>query len=60
MPRRAWVLKIRQPPNCTTTSFVRIHQMIKITLAMAAGVTSGLWEMFDMVAVLERWEASRG
>jgi hypothetical protein len=24
---------------------------------MAAGVTSKLWEMFDMVKVLEDWEA---
>ncbi len=39
-------------------NFVRIHQTLKITPAMAAGVTSKLWEMPDMVAVLEAWEAS--
>lgn len=38
-------------------NFVRIHQTLKITPAMAAGVTSKLWEMVDMVAVLEEWEA---
>jgi hypothetical protein len=27
---------------------------------MAAGVTKKLWEMADMVKVLEDWEASRG
>ena len=37
-------------------NFVRIHQTLKITPAMAAGVTSKLWEMSDMVKVLEEWE----
>ena len=37
-------------------NFVRIHQSLKITPAMAAGVTSQLWEMSDMVKVLEAWE----
>ena len=39
-------------------NFVRIHQTLKITPAMAAGVTSKLWEMADMVNVLETWEAA--
>jgi len=38
-------------------NFVRIHQTLKTTPAMAAGVTSKLWEMSDMVKVLEDWEA---
>ncbi|MGH6876138.1 MAG: IS1 family transposase [Rhizomicrobium sp.] len=37
-------------------NFVRIHQTLKITPAMAAGVSTKLWEMADMVAVLEAWE----
>jgi IS1 family transposase len=41
-------------------NFVRIHQTLKITPAMAAGVTPKLWEMSDMVKVVEDWEASRG
>jgi IS1 family transposase len=40
-------------------NFVRIHQTLKITPAMAAGVTGKLWEMADMVKVLEDWEASQ-
>jgi IS1 family transposase len=40
-------------------NFVRIHQTLKITPAMAAGVTSQLWEMSDLVRVLEDWEASQ-
>jgi hypothetical protein len=39
-------------------SFVRIHQTLKVTPAMAAGVTDRLWEMSDVVDVLEAWEAS--
>ena len=40
-------------------NFVRIHQTLRVTPAMAAGVTSKLWEMSDMVKVLEEWEALR-
>jgi hypothetical protein len=29
---------------------------LKVTPAMAAGVTDKLWEMSDMVKVLEDWE----
>jgi IS1 family transposase len=39
-------------------NFVRIHKTLKITPAMAAGVTDRLWEVADMVSVLESWEAS--
>ena len=40
-------------------NFVRIHQTLRVTPAMAAGVTPKLWEMSDLVKVLEDWEASR-
>ena len=40
-------------------NFVRIHQTLRITPAMAAGVTPELWEMSDLVKVLEDWEASQ-
>ena len=39
-------------------NFVRIHQTLKVTPAMAAGVTDRLWEMKDVVAMLEAWEAA--
>jgi IS1 family transposase len=38
-------------------NFVRIHQTLRCTPAMAAGVTTKLWELSDMVKVLEDWEA---
>ena len=40
-------------------NFVRIHQTLKVTPAMTAGVTSRLWEMSDIVDVLEAWERLR-
>jgi len=35
---------------------VKISGARRMTLAMSAGVTSKLWEMSDMVKVLEDWE----
>jgi IS1 family transposase len=40
-------------------NFVRIHKSLRVTPAMAAGVTSKLWEMTAMVRVIEDWEAER-
>jgi len=39
--------------------FVRLHQTLKISPAMAAGVTDRLWEMVDVVDVLDAFEAKR-
>jgi hypothetical protein len=38
-------------------NFIRIHQTLRITPAMADGVTNRLWEMSDIVDVVEAWEA---
>jgi IS1 family transposase len=38
-------------------NFVRIHQTLRVTPAMAAGVTNTLWSLADMVQVIEEWEA---
>ncbi|HVV60317.1 MAG TPA: DDE-type integrase/transposase/recombinase, partial [Pseudolabrys sp.] len=40
-------------------NFVRVHQTLKVTPAMAAGVTDRLWEIKDLVQVLEDYEAQR-
>src|SRR5262245_6306665 len=37
----------------------RIHQTLRVTPAMAAGVTDRLWEMKDMVEMLEAFETAR-
>jgi hypothetical protein len=36
----------------------RIHKTLRVTPAMAANVTKRLWEMSDIVDVLEAWEAA--
>jgi IS1 family transposase len=41
-------------------NFVRIHQTLRVTPAMAAGVTDRLWEMADLVAVIEATEVAPG
>jgi IS1 family transposase len=40
-------------------NFVRIHQTLRVTPAMAAGVTGKLWELSDMVQMVEEWEAAQ-
>jgi hypothetical protein len=40
-------------------NFVRIHQTLKVTPAMAAGVTDRLWEMGDLIDMLEAFESAR-
>lgn len=40
-------------------NFVRLHQTLKVSPAMAAGVTDRLWEMTDIVDVIDAFEAKR-
>ena len=37
-------------------NFVRIHQSLRVTPAMVAGMTDTLWSLTDMVRVIEDWE----
>ena len=39
-------------------NFVKVHQSLRITPAMAAGVTDRLWEIEDLVGLLEAVEKS--
>jgi IS1 family transposase len=39
-------------------NFVRIHQTLRVTPAMAAGVTDKLWELIDIVRIVDEWEKS--
>jgi hypothetical protein len=41
------------------SNFVRIHQSLRVTPAVAAGVTTTLWSITDMVKVIDEWETSR-
>ena len=38
-------------------NFVRIHGSLRCTPAMAAGVSNRLWDIADIVTVIEDWEA---
>ncbi len=38
-------------------NYVRIHTTLRVTPAMAAGVSKTLWSMDDVVAMIEAWEA---
>ena len=40
-------------------NFVRIHSSLKVTPAMAAGVSKKLWELGDIVTVVDAYEAAR-
>jgi hypothetical protein len=37
-------------------NFIEIHRTLRVTLAMAAGVTTRSWEVADLVAEWEVWE----
>ena len=37
-------------------NFARIHKTLRVTPAMAAGVTDKLWSVGDIVDMLETWE----
>jgi hypothetical protein len=40
-------------------NFCKLHKAHRLTPAMAAGVTDRLWEVKDIVRVLENWEMRR-
>jgi hypothetical protein len=40
-------------------NFCCIHKTLRVTPAMAAGVTDKLWTVGDIVSALEAWEAAQ-
>jgi hypothetical protein len=40
-------------------NYARIHQTLRVTPAMADGVSETLWSMDDVVRIVETWENSR-
>ena len=42
--------------NYFTYNFIKIHRTLRVTPAMAAGLTDRLWEVSDLVALLEAIE----
>jgi hypothetical protein len=45
--------------HCMYYNFVRIHQTLRVTPAMEAGLTSRLWSIYDIVALLDSQPAKR-
>ncbi len=45
--------------HCVFYNFVRIHKTLRVTPAMAAGLTNRLWEVSDIVKLIEQGEASQ-
>jgi IS1 family transposase len=41
-------------------NFIRIHQTLRVTPAMAAGVTDKLWELSDLVAMIDEYAPKPG
>jgi hypothetical protein len=57
--------KVENHANAVSLHFayynlVKVHKTLRVTPAMAAGVTDKLWEMADLVAVIEAAEAKLG
>jgi IS1 family transposase len=40
-------------------NFVRIHQTLRVTPAMEAGVTDRLWSLEDIVGIVDEWEVNQ-
>jgi IS1 family transposase len=40
-------------------NFVRIHQTLRVTPAMEAGVTDRLWDLTDLVGIVDEWETTQ-
>jgi len=40
-------------------NFVRVHQTLRVTPAMAAKVTDKLWDMTDVVKMIDAWEQGK-
>jgi IS1 family transposase len=45
--------------NYFAYNFIRIHRTLRVSPAMAAGVTDRLWDVSDLVALLEQAESKR-
>jgi hypothetical protein len=59
LPRRDTTRSGRHFTFAMYYNFVRIHKTLRTTPAMAANVTERLWEIGDIVNVLEAWEAAK-
>jgi hypothetical protein len=54
------MINTRDQPYAPPPNFVKISGARRRTPAMAAGVESRLWEIGDILKVIEAWEAALG
>jgi|SRR5271156_1155771 len=40
-------------------NFVRIHETLRVTPAMAAGITERVWDIEDVIGLLDLWKADK-
>jgi hypothetical protein len=40
-------------------NFVRIHASLRVTPAMAVGVSDKLWSLAEMARIVDEWEAAQ-
>ena len=45
--------------NYLAYNFIKIHRTLRVSPAMAAGVTTRLWEVSDLVDLLEASESKK-
>lgn len=57
--KKVEVTPMRLPCASCTTFFVRIHATLRMIPAMAAGVPDKLWEIGDIVPLIEAKEAEK-
>lgn len=49
-------LRLAGSVNYFAYNFIKIHRTLRMSPAMAAGVTDGLWDVNDLVALWESYE----
>jgi hypothetical protein len=51
--------KLANHVHARALDLLRIHQTLRVTLAMEAGVTDRLWSLEDVVEIVGEWEAAQ-
>ena len=58
-PDQCFLEKIRQALYFVFYNWTRIHKSLRVTPAMAAGLTDRIWDMADVVKPVDDYEAEK-